>query len=76
MLMRKAISLASAVAVPNLAMAHTGHGTSDGNSLLHDLSEPLHLIVLLTAALLLLLLRRRPSLRHKAKVPINKQRDA
>jgi putative copper export protein len=50
------------LAMPTLALAHPGHGTSNGNDWLHYFSSPSHLApaaLLLTFAILLFMLAKR-----------------
>ncbi|MCB0497507.1 MAG: hypothetical protein KDC79_15295 [Cyclobacteriaceae bacterium] len=35
------------ILLPSLALAHPGHGTSDGYNLMHYLTSPMHLISVL-----------------------------
>lgn len=49
---------------PMLALAHPGHGTSNGNDWLHYLTSPSHLApatLLLTFAILLLIVAKKPA---------------
>lgn len=45
-----ALLASAAVSLPSLALAHPGHGGTDGHGLLHYLVEPVHASVLLGLA--------------------------
>ena len=52
------------LALPMLALAHPGHGTSNGNDWLHYFSSPGHLApaaLLLTFAILLFIMAKKPA---------------
>lgn len=60
---RIVLTLIALASLPALGVAHPGHGDSrDGNSFLHYVTSPLHLLPVLVAAIflagLLLLVRR------------------
>jgi hydrogenase/urease accessory protein HupE len=57
------------VLVPSLALAHPGHGQSDGGSLRHYLTEPEHLVALLAvvAAVVLVAALGRPHARRQGR---------
>jgi hypothetical protein len=47
--MKKTIAIIiMAVAIPQLLLAHEGHGFTNGHSALHYMTEPYHALVLLT----------------------------
>ena len=51
---RIVLTLIALASLPAFAVAHPGHGNSrDGNSLLHYVTSPLHVIPVLVAAILL-----------------------
>ncbi len=60
---RIVLTLIALASLPVIGVAHPGHGNSgDGNSLLHYVTSPLHVLPVLVAAILLtgfLLLARR-----------------
>ncbi len=58
------------------ATAHSGHGHTDGESLLHYLAEPIHLVVLLTAVIILALLGHRFIVHKEAVEPEYNKKDA
>ena len=55
------------LALPTLALAHPGHGTSNGNHWLHYFSSPGHLApaaLLLTFAIILFIMAKKPAKTH------------
>jgi hypothetical protein len=53
MFIMKSIFLSALAALPLISQAHPGHGETDGFSIIHYFSEPLHAIVTLGAVAVL-----------------------
>ena len=52
--------------------AHPGHGTSDGNSLMHYLSEPLHAAILASIVIIIATSATWMIMRKKKNVSLNR----